>query len=446
MAAAAGLAGSSGAAARLPPPLARGDAPRQRAVVAAAAGRRRRQTSAAPEPADEGALDLDDVMYGGDDALAGEGELLALDDGAAEEPQAPEFDEEDEEEEEEEHEYLFGDEDEDEEAADEGEAEDGWDAALADFDAAQDAAPPPAPPTKEEQERAAALALVRYDEDDAESGSTLEVSDAPPPHDGRPKTFEEQVSQLAPADREALVSNRQAYASFPMDDVDLLVQELPDGCMVGGALLAPADVPDRLPRAPARYQLIPWEHTRLGDSLKRVDTTVTLMRMYFVPVARPGPDYALDFAGPVFSFDAARRAFEVHDVLRLGGAQGGAMDDPVLRIREDGVFVEDSSMLPSKVLVAEGFIGHPSEQYSDQDKPFNIRDHVRMGLWPEPECGPDGRAPGDAPGGAAARDDAAALGPGDDGGDDAALAERLEELELMEELDDMPDVPAVDMV
>jgi hypothetical protein len=41
--------------------------------------------------------------------------------------------------------------------------------------------------------------------------------------------------------------------------------------------------------------------------------------------------------------------------------------------REDGIFIEDAAQVPSMVLVAEGFAGHPEEQYTNPDKQFNIR-------------------------------------------------------------------------
>lgn len=109
--------------------------------------------------------------------------------------------------------------------------------------------------------------------------------------------------------------------------------------------------------------------------------------------------------------------------------------------REDGIFIEDSARLPGTYFVAEGFAGHPEEQYTNPDKEFNIRDYVRMGWWPE-----RGMAQGDLPpekqvapaAGVAVAEAAEA--------ERRLIEERLEELELMEELDDMPDVPAVDMV
>jgi hypothetical protein len=80
------------------------------------------------------------------------------------------------------------------------------------------------------------------------------------------------------------------------------------------------------------------------------------------------------------------------------------------------------------------------------DKEFDIREFVKMGLWPEPGLAPDGAdaaaGVGDGVGGVAA----AAAGDSSDAVQQGGIEERLEELELMEELDDMPDVPAVDLV
>jgi hypothetical protein len=59
---------------------------------------------------------------------------------------------------------------------------------------------------------------VRFEEAavDDEDGPTLEVVPAPVPEQWRPKTFDEQTVDLAPADKEALAQNRQGYAVFPM--------------------------------------------------------------------------------------------------------------------------------------------------------------------------------------------------------------------------------------
>lgn len=61
-------------------------------------------------------------------------------------------------------------------------------------------------------------AQVRFEEAaaDDEDAPTLEVVPAPVPEQWRPKTFDEQTVQLAPADKEALARNRQGYAVFPM--------------------------------------------------------------------------------------------------------------------------------------------------------------------------------------------------------------------------------------
>jgi hypothetical protein len=41
--------------------------------------------------------------------------------------------------------------------------------------------------------------------------------------------------------------------------------------------------------------------------------------------------------------------------------------------REDGCFIEDAARVPGMTFVAEGFAGHPEEQYTNPDKEFNIR-------------------------------------------------------------------------
>ncbi|KAF6259948.1 hypothetical protein COO60DRAFT_1700591 [Scenedesmus sp. NREL 46B-D3] len=424
---------------------------RSRAGIIVAAGRPRKQQQPQPGPDDEPQLDVDDVMYGTEDMEGEEGlqdheededegaeaagpiglddsprRIVYLDD-------AEEFDDED---------YEFGDEEEDQEEEAEGGGADeeleGWDAALSNFDTAQDAAAPAAP-TKEEREAAAARAMVRFEEAEVEGddGPILEVLPAPVPEQWRPKTFDEQTVELAPADKEALARNRQGYAVFPMANMELLVSELPDGrlCLADAFVLNTFDelfsrprISDEVPHAPRMFQLLPWEHTNTGDTLKRIDRKVTLMRMYFVGLSNTEP-YQVDMK-EVFSFDCIERSLVRHKVTTLGENHV----DPVLRIREDGIFIEDAARVPGMAFVAEGFAGHPEEQYTDPDKQFNIRDYVRMGMWPEPGLGDEERAL------------LPALAAADEAAQQEAIEERLEELELMEELDDMPDVPAVDMV
>jgi hypothetical protein len=58
---------------------------------------------------------------------------------------------------------------------------------------------------------------VRFTEaQEEEDGPILEVLPAPVPEQYRPKTFDEQTVDLAPADKDALARNRQGYAVFPM--------------------------------------------------------------------------------------------------------------------------------------------------------------------------------------------------------------------------------------
>eukprot|EP00775_Hariotina_reticulata_P004865 gene4865-5110_t len=362
--------------------------------------RRRRQSSDAVD-ADDPELDVDDVMFKSGDGEAAEEdeELLAEEEGDMA-PEAPEFG---------------------------GDDLEGWDAALANFDSAQDAletAAAEAQPSKEEQERAKALAM-------SATSATLEVSELAPEEEHRPKTFDEQTVQLSVADKAALASNRQGYAVFPMDGAELLVSETPDGrfnladCFtldIKSELFSRPTVEEEVPSEPLMYQLLPWEHTKTGDSLKNIDPQVTpltdfhvtpaaiaatvpttaatlvvtaadfpayqLMRMYFVGVSSTAP-YEVDMSR-VFSFDSSSLTMQRHDVITLGDAD--SITEPVLRIREDGVFVEDAINVPGIVSVAEGFAGHPEQFYMYPDKEFDIREYVSMGLWPEPGLSADGGA------------------------------------------------------
>lgn len=56
----------------------------------------------------------------------------------------------------------------------------------------------------------------------------------------------------------------------------------------------------------------------------------------------------------------------------------------VVACREDGIFVEDAYRVPGVAAVAEGFAGHPEDVYLNPDKEFDIREFVKMGLWPQP--------------------------------------------------------------
>jgi hypothetical protein len=59
---------------------------------------------------------------------------------------------------------------------------------------------------------------VRFSEaeEEGDDGPSLEVLPAPVPEAYRPKTFDEQTVDLAPADKDTLARNRQGYAVFPM--------------------------------------------------------------------------------------------------------------------------------------------------------------------------------------------------------------------------------------
>lgn len=119
--------------------------------------------------------------------------------------------------------------------------------------------------------------------------------------------------------------------------------------------------------------------------------------------------------------------------------------------RADGVFIEEAEDLPGTYFIAEGFAGHPTDPYTNPEKPFDLHEFVKMGLWDKPRSMEELRAL--ESGGTAlatATKAATAAGPEEDvalnTAEESQLEERLEELELMEELDDMPDVPAVDMM
>eukprot|EP00879_Flechtneria_rotunda_P031281 GHRR01034157.1.p2 GENE.GHRR01034157.1~~GHRR01034157.1.p2 ORF type:complete len:115 (+),score=16.48 GHRR01034157.1:505-849(+) len=69
------------------------------------------------------------------------------------------------------------------------------------------------------------------------------------------------------------------------DGIDLLVSETPDGrinladCFIldrDEELFARPTVQEGIPVEPRMYQLLPWEHTKTGDILKRIDPKVTV--------------------------------------------------------------------------------------------------------------------------------------------------------------------------
>eukprot|EP00878_Enallax_costatus_P014876 GHUV01015571.1.p1 GENE.GHUV01015571.1~~GHUV01015571.1.p1 ORF type:complete len:451 (+),score=128.88 GHUV01015571.1:292-1644(+) len=358
------------------------------AIIAAAGRRRRQEPSDSAPPDDEPELDMDDVMFHPEGEGDDEDELPPEDE--AEDDAELDWEEDDEDFQEEEDEEF----EEAEEGAVEGE-EEAWDAALADFDTALDAptaaaeVEEPTAPSKEEQDRQKALAMVRFDEVDSEA--TVQVEEPPAVEPWRKKTFDEQTALLSREDKETLTRNIQGYAVFPMEFSDLLVSELPDGRMVladcfirdhfDDAYKRPT-VDDDVSQTPTHYQLIPWEHTKTGDFLKRIDPVVALQKMYFVAVADPTDiNFQCDFS-EIYSFDGKLDRFSAHKIKTLGEEP---IKEPVMRIREDGIFIEDAWRVPGVAAVAEGFAGPPEHQYIDWgDEEFDIRDYVKMGLWGQP--------------------------------------------------------------
>lgn len=113
------------------------------------------------------------------------------------------------------------------------------------------------------------------------------------------------------------------------------------------------------------------------------------------------------------------------------------------------MFIEEAEDLPGTYFIAEGFAGHPTDPYTNPEKPFDLHEFVKMGLWDKPRSMDELRAL--ESGGTALATATKAAAGAEEGvamstAEESQLEERLEELELMEELDDMPDVPAVDMM
>ncbi|GAX79553.1 hypothetical protein CEUSTIGMA_g6994.t1 [Chlamydomonas eustigma] len=217
------------------------------------------------------------------------------------------------------------------------------------------------------------------------------------------------ASALALPENAQPTLNRQGYQAFKMDGVDFLVAETADGQLdladtfyydSGMDLYARPRVQGDIPAGPRLLQVLPWMERRSPDSLKGKPAVAKMKKVYMVGVASPEPNYRVNME-EVYCFEAGSRTLTQCEVVTVGTPV-----DPVLRIRADGVTIEDSGEAPSPSAVS---LGRDREQNGDQ-----------LAHGALPEVSPE------------------------------ALQERIEELEAqaeqMDELDDMPDAPMSDMM
>lgn len=201
---------------------------------------------------------------------------------------------------------------------------------------------------------------------------------------------------LTERESQELSENRQGYQSFAMDGLEFMVAETADGKLdladsyifdSVADIFARPDVVGDIPSGPCQYQTITWRRQVSGDFLKHKSAVRKMLKVVFLPVISTRP-YEVDLE-KVFVFDCKLRILGSVVVQK----PEGEIVDPVLRIRADGVFLEDSGHIPDPQILVE----------------------EREGLRRLP---------------------------------DYDREEKMEELEgdVYQELDDLPDVPAVDLV
>lgn len=199
----------------------------------------------------------------------------------------------------------------------------------------------------------------------------------------------------------ALDINRSSFMAFKMDGVELLVSETADGrlALADSYVYAPGDayymrpaMQGAVPRQALHFSTMPWLEVNDGDELKNKPPSSKLKKMYFLGVDGSPSGGVLDL-GSVFMFDAGTRALK-HEQVKVIGKR---ITDPVLRIRPQGITLEDAGNVPTPIEVSMG---------------------TATDMVPE---------------------------------DDEALSEKLEEMlqekeDLMDDFDEAPDVPSVDMM
>ncbi|KAG1674729.1 hypothetical protein FOA52_013564 [Chlamydomonas sp. UWO 241] len=205
-------------------------------------------------------------------------------------------------------------------------------------------------------------------------------------------------------DNAQLTLDQQGYQAFQMDGVDFLVAETPDGRInlsdayyfdKAISMYARPVVKGDLPAGPRHLQIIPWVERRSPDSLKGKEGMVKMKKVYMLGVAAPEPEYRPQL-DEVYCFQASTRTLSRCKVTTIG-----TPTDPVLRIRADGITIEDSSTAPNPSAVSLGQDGTAPRELTNEER-------------------------------------------------QAALAERIAEMEAqaeqMDELEDAPDVPDSDMM
>ncbi|KAF5838119.1 hypothetical protein DUNSADRAFT_3369 [Dunaliella salina] len=143
--------------------------------------------------------------------------------------------------------------------------------------------------------------------------------------------------------------NRQGYQAFQMGKIEFLVAETPDGKIdlkdsfifdEGYEMYARPEISGELPELPVMMQPIPWVERKSGDFLKQKAPYSQMKKVYFVGVQSLRPyRMALD---QVFKFESASRVLSREAVRTVGSPA-----DPILRIRADGITIEDSGQMPT---------------------------------------------------------------------------------------------------
>eukprot|EP00798_Chlamydomonas_sp_ICE-L_P007609 gene7609-763_t len=173
--------------------------------------------------------------------------------------------------------------------------------------------------------------------------------------------------------------SRQGYQAYDMGDLDLLVSQNDDGHLdlsntfildhMTGTYTRPG-VSSNNPGVtevhvgPKAYQALPWTERRSADTVKRKEGLTKPTKIIFVGVLSEQP-YLLKL-DEVYLFDAMTRSMIIPEVQTVGEE----IYDPVLRVRNNIVTIEDSGMAPTPVEMSMGWV-------EDVDPEREARDEAR---------------------------------------------------------------------
>ncbi|GMH35884.1 hypothetical protein BSKO_03752 [Bryopsis sp. KO-2023] len=142
---------------------------------------------------------------------------------------------------------------------------------------------------------------------------------------------------------------------FPDNGIEFLVSEQTDGRLnlsqtylheEESGVIARPDLEGSIPNEPRSYRVLEWDNWISGDVMNDVEEKTVLVKMYLVREIDDDPEQP-DLMD-VYCLDPSKRTLmkcEVKD-------ESEGSDDPVLRIRESGLVLEDSYDAPTNEGVA----------------------------------------------------------------------------------------------